>query len=85
MTTPNELAWTPAHKLREMIASREISPVEVTQASLDRIDRFNGQLNAYLAVIPEQALETARAAEQAVMDGDELGLLHGVPTSIKDL
>jgi len=80
-----ELAWTPAHRLREMIAKREISPVEVTQAALDRIDKFNSQLNAYLAVIPEEALETARAAEQAVMDGDELRPLHGVPTSIKDL
>ena len=80
-----ELAWTPAHQLREMIANREISPVEITQTALDRIDKFNDQLNAYLAVIPEEALETARAAEQAVMDGDDLGLLHGVPTTIKDL
>lgn len=68
-----ELAWTPAHQLREMIANREISPVEITQTALDRIDKFNDQLNAYLAVIPEEALETARAAEQAVMD---LSLIH---------
>ncbi|MCH7641773.1 MAG: amidase [Chloroflexi bacterium] len=68
-----------------MIATREVSPVEVTEAALNRIDRFNDKLNAFLAVIPEQALETARAAEQAVMRGDDLGPLHGVPTSIKDL
>ena len=63
MTESNELAWMPAHKLREMIANHQISPVEITQASLDRIDKFNGQLNAFLTVIPEQAIESARVAE----------------------
>ena len=85
MHTTNDLAWTPAYKLRAMISSREISPVEVTKAALDRVDKFNDKLNAFLTVIPEQALETARAAEQAVMNGEELGPLHGVPISIKDL
>ena len=46
MTGSNELAWMPAHKLREMIANHQISPVDLTQVSLDRIDKFNGQLNA---------------------------------------
>ncbi|MQG37218.1 MAG: amidase [SAR202 cluster bacterium] len=85
MTGLDELVWMPAHKLREMIASRQISPVELTQVSLDRIDRFNGQLNAFLTVISEQALESARGAEQTVMSGQSLGPLHGIPTSIKDL
>ena len=85
MTDSNELAWMPAHKLGEMIANRQISPVEITQASLDRIDKFNGQLNAFLTVIPEQALESARGAEQALMSGKKIGPLHGIPTSIKDL
>jgi len=85
MTESNELAWMPAHKLREMIANHQISPVEITQASLDRIDKFNGQLNAFLTVIPEQAIESARVAEQALMSGKKLGPLHGIPTSIKDL
>lgn len=85
MTELNELAWMPAYKLREMIASHQISPVELTQASLDRIDKFNGQLSAFLTVIPEKALESARGAEQALMNGEKLGPLHGIPTSIKDL
>ena len=85
MTESNELAWMPAYKLREMIANHQISPVEITQASLDRIDKFNGQLNAFLTVIPEQAIESARVAEQALMSGKKLGPLHGIPTFIKDL
>lgn len=85
MSAINELTWMPMHKLRDMITKREISPVELTEASLSRIDRFNDELNAYLTVIPDQALETARAAEQAVMNGEGIGALHGIPTSIKDL
>ena len=56
MTGSNELAWMPAHKLREMIANHQISPVDLTQVSLDRIDKFNGQLNAFLTIIPENCL-----------------------------
>lgn len=85
MPNQNDLIWTPAHKLRDLIVNRKISPVELTQIALDRIDKFNDQLNAYLTVIYEQAIEVAVSAEQAVMNGDELGLLHGIPTSIKDL
>ena len=85
MTGSNELAWMPAHKLREMIANHQISPVDLTQVSLDRIDKFNGQLNAFLTIIPEKALESARDAEQDLMSGKKLGPLHGIPISIKDL
>ena len=85
MTGSNELAWMPAHKLREMIANHHISPVELTQVSLDRIDKFNGQLNAFLTIIPEKALESARGAERDLMSGKKLGPLHGIPISIKDL
>ena len=55
------------------------------QACLERIERLNGGLRAFISVYPEQALAEARAAEAAVMTGDDLGPLHGVPLAIKDL
>ncbi|NQW17378.1 MAG: amidase [Chloroflexi bacterium] len=79
------LEWTPAHKLREMIANKHVSPVELTLLALARAESLNPKLNAFLTLIPEMALEQAKAAEQAVMNGDDLGPLHGIPISIKDL
>ena len=80
-----DLAFTPGYRQREMIASREISPVELTELYLRRIEELNPRLNAFLTVASEQAMEAARQAEQAVAQGDDLGPLHGVAVSIKDL
>ena len=80
-----DLAFTPGYRQREMIASREISPVELTELYLRRIEELNPRLNAFLTVASEQAMEAARQAEQAVARGDDLGPLHGVAVSIKDL
>ena len=85
MTRETELAFTPAYKLRELIAQKELSPVELTEISLRRIDDMNPKLNAFLTVTADQAMEAARQAEKAVMQGEKLGPLHGIPTSIKDL
>ena len=68
-----------------MIAEREVSPVELTGMFLKRIDALDGKLNSYLTVAADSALSEARAAEDAVMRGEELGPLHGVPVSVKDL
>ena len=80
-----QLAFTPAWKQRDMIASGEISPVELTELYLRRIDALNPKLNAYLTVVGDMAMGWAREAEAAVQRGDTLGPLHGVPISIKDL
>ena len=80
-----ELAHLPTHQLAELIASGEVSPVEVTQLYLDRIDALDSQLNSYLTVTADLALEAARAAEEKVASGADLGPLHGVPIGIKDL
>ena len=80
-----DLALTPAIELRGMVASRAISPVELTRLYLDRIERLDPALNAYLTVDAEGALEAAGRAERAVMSGDDPGPLGGVPVSIKDL
>ncbi|MBI4305654.1 MAG: amidase [Chloroflexi bacterium] len=85
MNINDELAWTPAHRLRELIRARKVSPVELTELALRRIETHNARVNAFLTVIPEQAMDSARTAERAVMRGDPLGPLHGIPISIKDL
>jgi Asp-tRNA(Asn)/Glu-tRNA(Gln) amidotransferase A subunit family amidase len=74
-----------AGELAKRIARREISPVEVIDAALTRLDETQPAINAFTAVDPEGARRAARAAEQAVMRGDALGPLHGVPVSVKDL
>jgi len=81
----DDLAFMPAAAVAAAIRSRKLSPVEVTQAILQRIERLNPHLNAYLTVDGEGAMQAALRAEQAVVDGAELGPLHGVPVSVKDL
>ena len=81
----SELAYMPATRLSRAIRQREVSSVEVTQLFLDRIQRLDSRLNAYLALRPEQALADARAADDIVARGWAVGPLHGVPISIKDL
>jgi aspartyl-tRNA(Asn)/glutamyl-tRNA(Gln) amidotransferase subunit A len=79
-----ELCFTSATELAQLIRRRVLSPVEITSAVLGRIERLNPRWGAYVAVHAERALGQARAAEQAVMAGEPLGPLHGVPVSIKD-
>ncbi|HSH08399.1 MAG TPA: amidase [Burkholderiales bacterium] len=75
----------PAHALARLVATRQVSPVELTKGVLERIDRLQPTLNAFITVCHDAALDAARRAEQAVMDGERLGLLHGVPYAVKDL
>src|SRR5450755_780157 len=74
-----------ANELAAQIRRREVSPVEVARAHLDRIARLNPKLNAFVDYKPEGVLAQAREAEKALMhtNTDELGPLHGVPISIK--
>ena len=82
--TDAELAYASATDLVELIASGEVSPVELTELYLSRIERLDPELNSFLILTGEEAMDAARAAEQAVTRGDELGPLHGLPISIKD-
>ena len=83
--TTTELCFTPATELAAAIRTRQLSPVELIDTVLTRIDDLNPTLNAFLAIDHEGARAAARQAEAAVMRGDDLGLLHGLPVSIKDL
>src|SRR2546428_13663155 len=80
-----DLCFTPATELAAMIRRRTLSPVEIMDAVLARIEALNPRLNAYLTVDAERAREQAKAAEAAVMRGETLKPLHGLPVSIKDL
>jgi Asp-tRNA(Asn)/Glu-tRNA(Gln) amidotransferase A subunit family amidase len=80
-----DLCYTSALNLGRMIRAREISPVEIATTVLERIERLNPTLNAFLTVTPELALEQARAAEARALAGGLLGPIDGIPVSIKDL
>ena len=78
------LAFASAADLLELITAKQVSPVELTELYFSRIERLDTQLNAFLVLTHDEAMATARAAEAAVMRGDELGALHGLPIPIKD-
>jgi amidase len=77
----DELAFAPALELAVRVRAGEVSPVELTELYLDRIERLDPQLNAYVTVDAEGALASARVAESASSDAP----FHGIPISIKDL
>jgi aspartyl-tRNA(Asn)/glutamyl-tRNA(Gln) amidotransferase subunit A len=81
----DELCWIDATDLARHFRRGSLSPVEVTRATLARIDRLNPLLNAYCLVDHEAALAAARKSEQRWLAGEPLSRLDGVPTSIKDL
>lgn len=80
-----DLARTAATDLAAMIRTRQVSPVDVVDAVLDRIAALEPRLNAFTEVMGDRARDAAKAAEAAVMAGGSLGALHGVPVTIKDL
>ncbi|MDQ3457697.1 MAG: amidase family protein [Deinococcota bacterium] len=81
----NELCDLSATKLRRLIGAKLISPVELLESCVKRIEAVNPGLNALIATCTDRARVEARAAEQAVMRGETLGTLHGLPIGIKDL
>jgi aspartyl-tRNA(Asn)/glutamyl-tRNA(Gln) amidotransferase subunit A len=84
MAIEAELHFLTASEQGELIRSREISPVELVRAYLDRIERYDPILRAYITVCAEQALAQARRAEREIQTGNYRGPLHGVPFGVKD-
>jgi len=82
---PSSLASKPATELAHLIRSKAVSPVEVIRATITCAEALNPRLNAICTPTYEAAMEAARVAEQAVMRMQPLGLLHGVPITLKDL
>ncbi len=85
MTLANELAYCSLTELTRKISQRELSPVEVINAFIDRVETRNPSLNAFVCQDFERAREEAQTAEKQLMAGDALGPLHGIPVAIKDL
>ena len=82
MTRPNDLSATEARKL---IGNKQLSPLELTKSCIEQVERYNPSINAVVAINHEDVLKEAKKAEDEVMAGKELGLLHGLPVGIKDL
>ena len=78
------LAYKPITELAHLIRTKQVSPVELTNLYLERIDQFDSQLDSYITVLAEDAQREAAAAEQALSAGQNLGPLHGVPLAFKD-
>jgi amidase len=81
----DELAYMSAAEIAERVRRRNLSPVEIVDACIERIERRNPTLNAFVFKGFEDARREAKAAEAAVMSGADLRPLHGVPSAIKDL
>ena len=79
-----ELPFLTASQLSNLIETKEVSPVEATEAYLDRIEEVDPKLNSYITITGEQAVESARQAEQEIAAGKHRGPLHGVPMAVKD-
>ena len=83
--TQDALGYTPATTLAERIRTRQLSPVEVVGAILERIAALDPAINAFAYLAADQAMAAARAAEAALLGPGPIGPLHGVPVTIKDL
>jgi aspartyl-tRNA(Asn)/glutamyl-tRNA(Gln) amidotransferase subunit A len=83
--TRSDLTDLSATELAASIRRKRVSPVELVDAVLARIDSSQASVNAFITVLYDAARAEAKAAEKAVMLGDDLGPLHGVPFSVKDL
>jgi len=84
-TTPGGLSALSACELAELVRTRKVSPVDIVDDLLARLEMIEPTLNAFVALDREGAKSAARAAEAAVMRRDALGALHGVPVTIKDI
>lgn len=80
----SEIIYFSATELSQLIRSKDISPVELTEMYLDRIDNLDFQYNSYLTVTREQALLAAQEAERDLLNGNYKGPMHGLPVAIKD-
>jgi aspartyl-tRNA(Asn)/glutamyl-tRNA(Gln) amidotransferase subunit A len=79
-----DIPFLSATELSRLIESKEVSPLEATEAYLERIDDLDFKFNAYLTVCRREALREAKEAESAILQGNYLGPMHGIPVAVKD-
>ncbi len=80
-----DICFMPAYEMVEKIRSQELTSLEITETIIERIEKINPILNAYCTTTFDLAREMAKKADESVKKGEKLGLLNGIPTSIKDL
>ncbi|MGH2542251.1 MAG: amidase family protein, partial [Ardenticatenaceae bacterium] len=80
-----ELCYLTIGEASALLRSARLSPVELTSAFLERIEKLDGTLQAYITVLPDSAMAEARKAEAEILRGDYKGPLHGIPIALKDL
>jgi len=80
-----ELTYLTIDEAARLLARKEISPVELTKACLERIERIDPLINSFITIVPWIALEQARRAEAELLRGERRGPLHGIPVALKDL
>ncbi|HEY2114329.1 MAG TPA: amidase, partial [Candidatus Angelobacter sp.] len=83
-STSSELAWLDLSEASQLIRQRAVSPVELTWSLLERIQRLNKKLNAFITVTAESAMQEACQAEKDIAKGQWRGPLHGIPIALKD-
>jgi aspartyl-tRNA(Asn)/glutamyl-tRNA(Gln) amidotransferase subunit A len=81
----SELCYLSLRSLGTLMQRQELSPVEATEVVVDRVEKFDRQLNSFITLLRDQAMVQARAAEREILDGHYRGPLHGVPIAVKDL
>lgn len=72
-------------EISELIKKKEVSPVELTKQILNRIERYDGDINSYVTVLSDYAIQKAKKAQDDIASGEYLGPLHGVPIGLKDI
>ncbi len=80
----DDICFATIEELGDRLARRDVSPVELTEAVLRRIERHNDTMRAYITVTGDVALEQARQAEREIRDGNRRGPMHGIPVALKD-
>ena len=80
-----EIWWQSIPQVAELVRSKSISPVELVKAHLERIEKYDPSINAFITVMEEQALRSAHFAEREITAGNYRGVLHGIPIALKDL
>ena len=80
----SELPFLSASELSKLMAAKEVSPVEATEAYLERIESLDSKFRAFVTVTADEALEAAKKAEQEIALGNHRGPMHGVPVAVKD-
>ena len=79
------LAFLTIKEASKLISKKEISPLELTNSVLERIQEYDKKLNSYITVLEENAISSAKKAEEEIQSGEYKGPLHGIPISLKDI